>query len=90
MGLAIGYKLSINKRWNLDFIIAGPGAGRHKYTLKNNVSLPDQFYEDLADALEKYSLLDYINSDFRFDVENARTKFTIPAFRYAFAVGYTF
>lgn len=90
MGFEIGYKLALNKRWNLDFIIAGPGAGFHKYQLKNNTNLPNQFYEELADALEKYSLYDFINSDIKFDLKKARADFLFPAFRYGFSVGYTF
>ena len=28
MGLGVGYKLPIGERWNMDFMIAGPGAAR--------------------------------------------------------------
>lgn len=90
LGLGVGYKLSLNERWNLDFIIAGPGATRHSYKLTNNVELPDEFYEDLMEALEKYSLYDWINSDFKFDIEKAKTTFLFPAFRYGLTIGYTF
>lgn len=90
MGFAIGYKLALNKRWNFDFIIAGPGAGSHRYTVKNKFDMPDSFYEDLTEALEKYSLYDLINSDFKTDLERARAKFIFPAFRYGFSIGYTF
>ena len=90
LGLGIGYKLALNERWNFDFIIAGPGATRHSYKLTNNVDLPDEFYEDLMNALEKYSLYDWINSDFKFDIEKAKTSFLFPAFRYGLTIGYTF
>lgn len=90
MGLGIGYKLALNERWSFDFMIAGPGAGSHKYKINNNVDLPEQFYEDVTEALEEYSLFDFINSDFKFDIEKAKTQFIFPAFRYGFAVGYTF
>ena len=32
-GLMLGYKLPIGKRFNIDFLIAGPGTGSHNYKL---------------------------------------------------------
>lgn len=90
LGLGVGYKLALNDRWNFDFIIAGPGATRHNYKLTNNVELPEDFYDDLVNALENYSFFDLINSDFEFSQKNRRTKFLFPAFRYGLTIGYTF
>lgn len=90
LGLGIGYKLALGERWNMDFMIAGPGATRHRYKLKNNLELPDEFYEDIIEALEDYSFFDYLNSDFKFDVKDKRAKFLFPTFRYGVTIGYTF
>ena len=90
VGLMIGYKLAITKRLNLDFIIAGPGSASYKFNLKNTEDLPDEFYEDLNQALEDYGLLDLINSDFRFSNTDTRSDFSTIAFRYGIALGYTF
>jgi len=90
VGLMIGYKLPITKRLNIDFLIAGPGSGRYNFKIKNKTDLPDEFYDDLNDALEEYSLLDFINSDFRFSQVDNRSKFSAISFRYGIAIGYTF
>ena len=89
-GLLIGYKLPITKRFNIDFIIAGPGAGDYNFRIINKKDLPDEFYNNLNDALEEYSVLDFINSDFRFSKVDSRSKFSAFSFRYGIALGYTF
>lgn len=85
-----GYKLPISKHFNIDFMIAGPGTGHYNFKLENEKDLPDEFYDDLNTTLEKYSLLDFINSDFRFSDVNRRSKFSALSFRYGIAIGYTF
>lgn len=90
VGLMIGYKLPITKRLNIDFIIAGPGSGKYNFSIKNKKDLPDEFYEDLNQALEEYDLLDILNSDFRFSNINSKSDFSAFSFRYGIAVGYTF
>jgi hypothetical protein len=90
VGLMIGYKLPITKRLNIDFLIAGPGSGSYKFSFKNKTDLPDEFYEDLNEALEDYSLLDFINSDFRFSQVDSTSKFSAVSFRYGIALGFTF
>lgn len=89
-GLMVGYKLPITKRFNIDFIIAGPGAGNYNASIVNKKDLPDEFYENLNEALENYSILDFINSDFRFSNIDSRSKFSAISFRYGIALGYTF
>jgi hypothetical protein len=90
VGFMVGYKLPITKRLNIDFLIAGPGSGHYDVFIKNEADLPDEFYEDLNEALEEYNLLDFINSDFRFSDVNNKSKFSAFSFRYGIAVGYTF
>jgi hypothetical protein len=90
VGLMLGYKLPITKHLNIDFLIAGPGSGSYNFQIKNKKDLPDEFYEDLNNALEDYSLFDFINSDFRFSDVNSKTNFSALSFRYGIAIGYTF
>lgn len=90
MGLMVGYKLALSKRFNIDFLIFGPGTSRHNYKLKARTELPDEFYDDLNEALQNLSLYDFVNSDFRFDYKNRSTQFTTFSFRYGLTVGYTF
>lgn len=90
VGLMFGYKLPISKHFNIDFMIAGPGTGHYNFKLKNEQDLPDEFYDDLNETLENYSILDFINSDFRFSKVNRRSKFSALSFRYGIAIGYTF
>lgn len=90
VGLMIGYKLQISKRFNIDFLIAGPGSGSYKFELKNTQSLPDEFFEDLNEALENYNLLDIINSDFRFSQVYNKSAFSSVSFRYGISLGFTF
>jgi len=45
VGLMIGYKLDISKRFSIDFLIAGPGAASYKFKLKNIIPPPDEFYD---------------------------------------------
>lgn len=90
VGFMIGYKWAVAKRFSIDFLIAGPGAGNHKYTLKNTEDLPDEFYEDLNEALEEYSLYDLLNGDFEFKDTDTSDSFTIPSFRYGISLNYSF
>ncbi|WP_250436384.1 DUF3575 domain-containing protein [Hanstruepera flava] len=90
VGLLIGYKLAITKRFTIDFMIAGPGSGDYKFKIVNKKDLPDEFYDDLNEALEDYDLLDFINGDFRFSNVNNKSNFNTFSFRYGIAVGYTF
>ncbi|SFN65406.1 Protein of unknown function [Bizionia echini] len=90
IGLMVGYKLPITKHLNIDFMIAGPGSGNYNFKLINKKDLPEEFYDDLNQALEDYSILDFINGDFRFSEVNRRSQFNAFSFRYGIALGYTF
>lgn len=90
IGLLIGYKLAITKRFNIDFMIAGPGSGNYDFKITNKKDLPESFYDDLNEALENYNLLDFINGDFRFSEVNNKSNFNAFSFRYGIAIGYTF
>lgn len=89
-GLMIGYKLDVSKRFSIDFLIAGPGAGNYNFKLKNIIPPPDEFYDALNEALEKYSILDLINADFEFRDNRRSEKLFIPEFRYGITLGYSF
>ena len=78
LGFMVGYKLPLSKKISIDFLIAGPGAGFYKFKLTNRKDLPDEFYEDLNNALDKYSIFDLIDGDFRFKSANSKTNFTRP------------
>jgi hypothetical protein len=90
IGLLVGYKLALSKKFTLDFLIAGPGTGSYDFSFKNNKDLPEEFYEDFNKALENYSLFDFLDGDFRFASTSAKTKFTVPSFRYGISLGYQF
>ena len=90
VGFMIGYKLPISQRMSIDFLIAGPGVGFHNYELTNKADLPEEFYEDLNEALDQYSFFDFINGDFRFSDTNGKTNFSVGALRYGISLGYSF
>lgn len=90
LGLLVGYKLPLSKHFNIDFLIAGPGSGSYNFKLKNIIPPPDEFYDDLNEALNKYSILDLINADFKFNDNRLRSKFSALSFRYGISVGYSF
>jgi len=90
VGLMIGYKLKLSKHFNLDFLIAGPGAGAYKFKLKEVTPAPDEFWIDLNDALELYSLADLINADFDFSATKNSNDLVLPSFRYGISLGYSF
>ena len=92
-GVMVGYKLELGERLNLDFLIAGPGLASHKYELTNRQPLPDEFYDDLNDALNSYSVLDLLGAEFDLEGgsgETRETSFSLPAFRYAITLTYSF
>ncbi|MBO6608044.1 DUF3575 domain-containing protein [Psychroserpens sp.] len=89
-GFMVGYKLAISQRFSLNFLIIGPGAGFHNYSLIQRQALPDEFFDDLNEALDSYSFFDFLNSDFRFDSDDRETNFVMPAFRYGITLGYSF
>ncbi len=90
IGLMIGYKLPVSKHFSIDFLIAGPGSGSYNFKLKNIIPPPDEFYDDLNTALENYSLLDLINSDFKFKNNKLSSNFGTISFRYGISLGYSF
>jgi hypothetical protein len=90
VGFMVGYKLPLSNHFNLDFLIAGPGAGYYTFKLKDVIPPPDEFYDDLNSALEKYSFLDFLNADFKFKETNLKEKLTLPSFRYGLSVTYSF
>ena len=91
IGLMVGYKLPISKRFAIDFLIAGPGAGNYNFNIQNKSDeLPDEFFDDLAEALEGTSLLDLINADFDFNRNKQNSKFNTVSFRYAVSLKYNF
>jgi len=89
-GLMLGYKLAVSKRFNIDFMILGPGTSNHSYKLINKKPVPDEFYDDLNEALKNFSLYDFVNGDFNFRLKNAKTNFSTISFRYGLTVAYTF
>ena len=90
VGLMVGYKLPVSKHLTIDFLIAGPGSGHYDFKLNNIIPPPDEFYDDLNNALDEYSFLDLINSDFKFNNNRLRSKFSALSFRYGISVGYAF
>ncbi|MDX5583560.1 MAG: DUF3575 domain-containing protein [Aureibaculum sp.] len=90
VGFMAGYKYRVSNRLSLDFLIAGPGAGFHSYSITKQQSLPDEFYTDLNEALSNYSIFDLIDSDFRFKANDVKTKFSTISFRYGITLGYSF
>lgn len=89
-GFMIGYKLPVTKRISFNFLIAGPGAGFYNFKLRNVIPPPDEFYDALNNALEKYSFLDFLNADFRFEDTNLKEDLTLPVFRYGLTICYSF
>ncbi len=89
-GLMVGYKLAVCKRVNIDFMILGPGTSHHSYKLIPRTQLPDEFYDDLNEALKNFSVYDFIESDFRFNFKESKTSFSTFSFRYGLTVSYTF
>lgn len=90
VGLMVGYKLPVSKRFSIDFLIAGPGSGSYNFELNNVIPPPDEFYDDLNNALDQYSILDLIGADFGFNNNNLKSKFSALSFRYGISVGYAF
>ena len=88
-GVEVGYKLKIKSRCFIDFIIAGPGINHVSFKLKEKVPVPDAFYDDLSDALERYGFFDLINTDFQIK-PNQESSITLPALRYGIKFGYAF
>ncbi len=89
-GLMAGYKLKLSDHFNLDFLIAGPGAGSYRFKLTPVIPAPDEFWFDLNDALELYSLADLINADFEFSPQKNSDNLVLPSFRYGITLGYSF
>ncbi len=90
IGIMVGYKLPLSERFSLDFLIAGPGAGFYDFSIENKKDLPDEFYEDFNDALNKYPVFDVLDGDFRFSAARRRSNFNLLSLRYGISLGYSF
>jgi hypothetical protein len=90
-GLMLGYKLPVSKRFAVDFLIAGPGTARYSFDIENeSEDLPDEFYDDVNEALEELGLLDLINADFDFSINDSSSAFSTINFRYSISLTYNF
>lgn len=89
LGVEVGYKLQVKKRFYIDFLIAGPGISFNKVQLQEVEPVPEEFYDDLSDALAEYGFFEWLNPDFRIN-GNQDTDITLPSFRYGVKLGYTF
>lgn len=89
-GMMVGYKLDLGKSFSIDFLIAGPGVGNYNFKLNNVIPPPDEFYDALNEALEEYSILDFINADFEFKDNKRSSSLVRPEFRYGITLGYSF
>ncbi len=87
-GIEIGYKLQVKKRFFIDFLISGPGIAVYTYSLKEAIPVPEAFFDDLAEVLSDYGILEHMDSDIEFS--NQSGKVTLPAYRVAIKIGYTF
>jgi len=90
VGLQIGYKLMIMKRFFIDFIIAGPGVSFNTFKLEEKEGIPDAFYDDVSNVIANYSVLENFDTDFEFNLEKKTGTIVLPAFRYGMKLGYTF
>lgn len=91
LGLMVGYKLPIGKRFAIDFLIAGPGTGNYNVSFQNKSDpLPDEFFDDLNEALENFNIFDLIDSDFDFNRRKQSSVFNTVSFRYAVSLKYNF
>lgn len=85
----VGYKLPLSEKFSIDLLIARPGSGFPSYDLKNRRDLPDEFYDDLNNALDQHSIFDTLDGDFRFSATSGKTKFNILSFRYGILFDFT-
>ncbi len=90
VGLMVGYKLTVSKRFSIDFLIAGPGAGNYKVKLEEVIAPPAAFWFDLNEALELITLADLIDADFDFSPSKNDDSLKLPSFRYGITLGYSF
>lgn len=90
LGTTVGYKFAFNDRLHLDLIFAGPGFGWHKYEVNSRLDLPDSFYENLSNELNKYSIFELVPADFDFNFRRSKTEFKTVSFRYGISIGFTF
>jgi hypothetical protein len=90
IGLMAGYKLPITDKFSIDFLIAGPGRGSYNISIENKKDLPDEFYDDLNEALEDYPIFDMLDGDFRFSALNRRSRLNLLSLRYGISLGYSF
>ena len=91
IGLMVGYKLPLSNRFAIDFLIAGPGTVNYKISFQNkSEELPDEFYEDLNEALENYGIFDIIDADFDFNPNKRESIFNSLSFRYAISFKFNF
>lgn len=88
VGLMVGYKLPVSKRFSIDFLIAGPGVVWHKYRVESKKDLPDEFYDDLNQALDDY--FESLNLEFTLSKVQETIDFVLPSFRYGISLGYNF
>ena len=53
-------------------------------------TLPDEFFEDLNDALDNINVFDLVDADFNFNGSNSKSVFNTIAFRYAISLKLNF
>ena len=58
------------------------------YSIESNDEIPDEFYNDLNNALKNYNVYDLFHGDIHFGHVSGITKFGMPTFRYSVTLSF--
>lgn len=90
IGLEMGYKLFIAKRFFADFIIGGVGIAKSNFDIEIKSDIPEGYFSALSDEVSNFSILEPITPNVETTEKGIEGDFLLPSLRYGIKFGIAF
>jgi hypothetical protein len=90
VGLEMGYKLFVAKRFFADFIIGGLGLAKSDFEIEIKSDIPEGYYNALSDEVRNFSILEPITPNVETTDGGIKGDFLLPSLRYGIKFGIAF
>ncbi|MFM8916407.1 MAG: DUF3575 domain-containing protein [Bacteroidota bacterium] len=90
VGLEMGYKLFVAKRFFADFIIGGLGIAKSRFDIEIKSDIPEGYFNALSDEVSNFSILEPITPNVETTDGRIEGDFLLPSLRYGIKFGIAF
>ncbi|MCE2847508.1 MAG: DUF3575 domain-containing protein [Sphingobacteriales bacterium] len=90
VGLEMGYKLLVHKKFYADFLIAGVGLAKSELNAEAQSEVPDGYFDELSGEIKRFFVLKGFKPDMLNQDDKIKADFTLPSLRYGIKLGISF